>query len=246
MGAMSEASPGSNALVLFSGGQDSSVCLAWALARYEHVETVGFDYGQRHAVEMEQRSVVRKAMRSQFPQWAGRLGEDHVLDLRGFGAIGETAMTHDRAFEITEKGLPNTYVPGRNLVFLTYAAALADRRRAKFLVGGMCETDFSGYPDCRRDTLDALQSALNLGMAQDFVVETPLMRLTKAETWALAKQLGGEPLVTLIVRDSHTCYKGVRGELHDWGHGCGECPACDLREKGWNEWLSAGRPELAP
>ncbi len=246
MGAMNEASSGSRALVLFSGGQDSSVCLAWALARYGHVETVGFDYGQRHAVEMEQRSVVREALRSRFPQWSGRLGEDHVLDLRGFGDIGDTAMTQERAFEITEKGLPNTYVPGRNLVFLTYAAALADRRRAKFLVGGMCETDFSGYPDCRRDTLDALQSALNLGMAQDFVVETPLMRLTKAETWALAKQLGGEALVDLIVRDSHTCYRGTRGELHDWGHGCGECPACELREKGWDAWVASGRPELAP
>ncbi|HEY9234882.1 MULTISPECIES: 7-cyano-7-deazaguanine synthase QueC [Phenylobacterium] len=243
---MNEASSGSRALVLFSGGQDSSVCLAWALARYGHVETVGFDYGQRHAVEMEQRSVVREALRSRFPQWSGRLGEDHVLDLRGFGDIGDTAMTQERAFEITEKGLPNTYVPGRNLVFLTYAAALADRRRAKFLVGGMCETDFSGYPDCRRDTLDALQSALNLGMAQDFVVETPLMRLTKAETWALAKQLGGEALVDLIVRDSHTCYRGTRGELHDWGHGCGECPACELREKGWDAWVASGRPELAP
>ncbi len=242
---MSEASSGSRALVLFSGGQDSSVCLAWALARHDHVETVGFDYGQRHAVEMEQRSVVREAVRAQFPHWAERLGEDHVLDLRGFGEIGDTAMTQERAFEITEKGLPNTYVPGRNLVFLTYAAALADRRRAKFLVGGMCETDFSGYPDCRRDTLDALQSALNLGMAQDFVIETPLMRLTKAETWALAKSLGGETLVDLIVRDSHTCYQGTRGELHDWGHGCGECPACELRERGWNEWVAAGRPELA-
>ena len=242
---MSEASSGSRALVLFSGGQDSSVCLAWALARYDHVETVGFDYGQRHAVEMKQRSVVREALRARFPHWAGRLGEDHVLDLRGFGEIGDTAMTQERAFEITEKGLPNTYVPGRNLVFLTYAAALADRRRAKFLVGGMCETDFSGYPDCRRDTLDALQSALNLGMAQGFVIETPLMRLTKAETWALAKSLGGEALVDLIVRDSHTCYQGTRGELHDWGHGCGECPACELREKGWNAWVADGRPELA-
>jgi len=246
MGRMSEAFSGSRALVLFSGGQDSSVCLAWALARHDRVETVGFDYGQRHSVEMEQRSVVLAAIRREFPTWAGRLGEDHVLDLRGFGAIGETAMTQERAFEITEKGLPNTFVPGRNLIFLTYAAALADRRNAKFLVGGMCETDFSGYPDCRRDTLDALQSALNLGMAQDFVIETPLMRLTKAETWALAKSLGGDKLVSLIQQDSHTCYKGERGELHDWGHGCGECPACELRAKGWNEWVAAGRPELVP
>lgn len=244
MGAMSEASPQTRALVLFSGGQDSSVCLAWALARHGHVETVGFDYGQRHAVEMEQRSVVREAVRRQFPQWADRLGEDHVLDLTGFGAVGDTAMTQERAFEVTDKGLPNTFVPGRNLVFLTYAAALADRRKLKFLVGGMCETDFSGYPDCRRDTLDALEQALNLGMAQDFVIETPLMRLTKAETWALAAQLGGETLVRLIVEDSHTCYAGTRGELHEWGHGCGRCPACELRAKGWNEWVAAGRPEL--
>ncbi len=246
MGPMSQASPQSRALVLFSGGQDSSVCLAWALARHDHVETVGFDYGQRHAVEMEQRSVVREAIRARFPQWAGKLGEDHVLDLTGFGAVGDTAMTQERAFEITEKGLPNTYVPGRNLVFLTYAAALADRRKLKFLVGGMCETDFSGYPDCRRETLDALERALNLGMAQDFVVETPLMWLTKAETWALAKGLGGEALVDVIVADSHTCYRGTRGALHDWGHGCGDCPACDLRARGWAEWVASGRPELAP
>ena len=244
MGPMSQASPQTRALVLFSGGQDSSVCLAWALARHDHVETVGFDYGQRHAVEMEQRSVVREAVRARFPQWAGKLGEDHVLDLTGFGAVGETAMTQERAFEITEKGLPNTYVPGRNLVFLTYAAALADRRKLKFLVGGMCETDFSGYPDCRRETLDALERALNLGMAQDFVVETPLMWLTKAQTWALAKGLGGEDLVDVIVRDSHTCYRGTRGALHEWGHGCGDCPACDLRARGWAEWVEAGRPEL--
>ena len=242
MGPMSEASPQTRALVLFSGGQDSSVCLAWALARHGHVETVGFDYGQRHAVEMEQRSVVRDAMRARFPEWADRLGEDHVLDLRGFGAVGETAMTQERAFEVTEKGLPNTFVPGRNLVFLTYAAALADRRNLRFLVGGMCETDFSGYPDCRRDTLEALEKALNMGMAQDFVVETPLMWLTKAQTWGLAQDLGGEDLVELILEDSHTSYRGARGERHDWGHGCGDCPACDLRAKGWREWVAAGRP----
>ncbi len=234
----------SRALVLFSGGQDSSVCLAWALDRYEHVETVGFDYGQRHAVEMAQREVVRTQISEAFPNWAGRLGPDHVLDLRGFGAVGETAMTQDRAFEVTEKGLPNTFVPGRNLVFLTYAAALADRRGLKFLVGGMCETDFSGYPDCRRDTLDALQSALNMGMAQDFAIETPLMWLTKAETWSLSKSLGGEALVELILEDSHTCYKGERGTRHDWGHGCGACPACELRVRGYDQWVAAGRPAL--
>ncbi|WP_304191279.1 7-cyano-7-deazaguanine synthase QueC [Phenylobacterium aquaticum] len=235
----------SRALVLFSGGQDSSVCLAWALDRYDHVETVGFDYGQRHAVELAQRSVVRDRILAEFPLWAERLGEDHMLDLTGFGAVGDTAMTADRAFEITEKGLPNTFVPGRNLVFLTYAAALADRRKARFLVGGMCETDFSGYPDCRRDSLDALQTALNMGMAQDFVIETPLMWLTKAETWGLAKRLGGEPLVELILEHSHTCYRGERGERHPWGHGCGTCPACELRARGWDQWAQAGRQVLA-
>lgn len=236
----------SRALVLFSGGQDSSVCLAWALNRFDEVETVGFDYGQRHAVELAQRQVVRREMAARFPAWAGKLGEDHMLDLRGFGAISETAMTSQRAFEVTEKGLPNTFVPGRNLVFLTYAAALADRRKARHLVGGMCETDFSGYPDCRRDALEALEAALNLGMAQDFAIETPLMRLTKAETWALAKSLGGEALVELIREESHTCYRGERGEAHAWGHGCEDCPACDLRARGWSEWEAAGRPVLAP
>jgi 7-cyano-7-deazaguanine synthase len=234
-----------DALVLFSGGQDSSVCLAWALDRYPRVETIGFDYGQRHAVEMQARRVVRRGLAERFPGWGERLAADHILDIRGFGAIAETAMTAERAFEVTDKGLPSTYVPGRNLVFLTYAAALADRRGARVLVGGMCETDFSGYPDCRRQALDALQAALNLGMAQEFVIETPLMRLTKAETWALAKQLGGEPLVRLIVEESHTCYRGERGRRHDWGYGCGDCPACALRAKGWTEWTAQGRPALA-
>ena len=232
------------ALVLFSGGQDSSVCLAWALARYGRVETVGFDYGQRHGVEMQARQSVLAGFRERFADWATRLGEDHVLDLGGFGAVAQSALTADRAIEMTERGLPSTFVPGRNLAFFVYAAALADRRGLTALVGGMCETDFSGYPDCRRDTLDAMQSALNLGMARDFVIETPLMRITKAETWALAAGLGGEALVELIRTESHTCYRGARGELHPWGHGCGDCPACDLREKGWNEWAAAGRPLL--
>lgn len=235
----------SGALVLFSGGQDSAVCLTWALDRYERVETVGFDYGQRHSVELEAREAVRGAILEAFPQWRARLGADHMLDMRGFGAVAESALTADRAIELTEKGLPSTFVPGRNLVFLAYAAALADRRGLQRLVGGMCETDFSGYPDCRRDTLDAMQQALNLGMAQDFVVETPLMRLTKAQTWALAKTLGGEPLVELIVRDSHTCYLGERGALRPWGHGCGACPACELRARGWETWVAEGRPTLA-
>ena len=233
------------ALVLFSGGQDSTVCLAWALARYPRVETVGFDYGQRHAVELTARAEVRARIAERFPDWAARLGEDHMLDIKGFGSVGETAMTTEKAIEVRENGLPNTFVPGRNLVFFTYAAALADRRGLKALVGGMCETDFSGYPDCRRETLDAMERALNLGMAQDFVIETPLMRLTKAETWALAKQLGGDTLVEIVRADSHTCYLGERGKLHAWGHGCGTCPACELRAKGWDEWVAEGSPALA-
>ena len=232
------------ALVLFSGGQDSTACLAWALSRYARVETVGFDYGQRHIVEMAARARVRETIAGGFPDWSARLGEDHVLDIRGFGAVAESALTADRAIEMTERGLPSTFVPGRNLVFLTYAAALADRRGLKALVGGMCETDFSGYPDCRRDTLDALETALNLGMDRDFRIETPLMRLTKAETWALAKSLGGEALVAITVEDSHTCYRGERGRLHAWGHGCGACPACELRAAGYEAWVASGRPEL--
>jgi len=236
----------SRALVLFSGGQDSSVCLAWALARYDHVETVGFDYGQRHSVELVQREILRAGFVEKFPAWAGRLGTDHILEMHGFGAIGETALTETRAFEMGEKGLPNTYVPGRNLVFLTYAAALADRRGLESLVGGMCETDFSGYPDCRRESLDAFEIALNLGMAQTFRIETPLMWLTKAETWGLAQSLGGPDLVNLILEDSHTCYRGLRGDRHAWGHGCGDCPACDLRARGYSEWIAAGSPDVAP
>ena len=242
MGAMSDTA---GALVLFSGGQDSTVCLAWALARYERVETVGFDYGQRHAVELEARREVRAKIAAQFPAWASRLGDDHMLEMRGFGQVAASALTADRAIEMTEKGLPSTFVPGRNLAFLVYAAALADRRGLTALVGGMCETDFSGYPDCRRDTLEAMESALNLGIAQDFRVETPLMKLTKAETWALAQGLGGEALVEIVRADSHTCYLGERGELHAWGHGCGTCPACELRARGWHEWVAGGRPALA-
>jgi 7-cyano-7-deazaguanine synthase len=239
----STSSPG--ALVLFSGGQDSSVCLAWALARHERVETVGFDYGQRHAVEMEARQAVRRGFIEGFPEWAGRLGDDHVLDIRSFGQVAASALTAERAIEMTERGLPSTFVPGRNLVFLIYAAALADRRGLSALVGGMCETDFSGYPDCRRDTMDAMEQALNLGMAQGFSVETPLMWVTKAQTWALAKSLGGEPLVGLILEHSHTCYLGERGTRHAWGYGCGGCPACELRERGYNEWAGEGRPAAA-
>ncbi|WP_296166795.1 7-cyano-7-deazaguanine synthase QueC [uncultured Brevundimonas sp.] len=228
-----------SALVLFSGGQDSATCLAWALERYGRVETVGFDYGQRHAVEMQARLAVRDGMAQVLPQWATRLGPDHVVDLTGFGAIGETAMTTDRAIEVGARGLPSTFVPGRNLVFLTVAAALADRRSLDVLVGGMCETDFSGYPDCRRDTIDAMQQALSLGLDKPVPIETPLMALTKAQTWALADRIGGAELVNLIVEASHTCYVGDRAHRHAWGYGCGTCPACELRAAGYQQWVAA-------
>ena len=233
-----------SALVLFSGGQDSATCLAWALDRYTNVETLGFDYRQRHRIELDCRLVVREQIAAQFPAWAPRLGPDHLLDLALLGQLSDTALTSERAIELQANGLPNTFVPGRNLVFLTWAAALADRRGLSRLVGGMCETDFSGYPDCRRDTLDALQTALNLGMDQAFVIDTPLMRLTKAETWALTFGLGGQALVDIVLEDSHTCYTGERGVRHAWGHGCGACPACELRARGWREWEAAGRPAL--
>jgi 7-cyano-7-deazaguanine synthase len=227
-----------SALVLFSGGQDSATCLAWALERYERVETIGFDYGQRHAVEMQARQAVREQMVNVLPQWAGRLGPDHVVDLTGFGAIGETAMTTNRAIEADARGLPNTFVPGRNLIFLVAAAALADRRGLQVLVGGMCETDFSGYPDCRNDTIQAMSQALTLGLAKPSPIETPLMFLTKAQTWALAERIGGAALVEMIVEASHTCYLGDRTRRHDWGHGCGTCPACELRAAGYGEWAA--------
>ncbi len=234
------------ALVLFSGGQDSSACLSWALQRYARVETVGFDYGQRHRVEMHARTHVLAAVRRDFPDWAERLGEDHVLDITSFGAVTASALTADRAIEMTERGLPSTFVPGRNLAFFIYAAALADRRGLEVLIGGMCETDYSGYPDCRRTTLDAMQETLRLGMERPFRIETPLMWLTKAQTWGLAYDLGGERLVQIIIRDSHTCYNGVRDQLHAWGYGCGECPACALRAKGWAEWRAGLSPVPAP
>ena len=225
-----------SALVLFSGGQDSATCLAWALERFARVETVGFDYGQRHAVELQARQTMLERLPALKPSWAGRLGQDHTVDIRGFGQIASSALTEERAIEMDSRGLPTSFVPGRNLVFLTYAAALADRRGIEVLVGGMCETDFSGYPDCRRDTLDALQMALNLGMARDYRIETPLMALTKAQTWALADEIGGTALVELILEDSQTCYLGDRGDRRAWGYGCGECPACELRAAGWDEY----------
>jgi len=224
------------ALVLFSAGQDSATCLAWALSRYERVETIGFDYGQRHAVELAQRPAVRAALAALDPTWAARLGADIVADLKGYGALAESALTAERAIAMAEDGLPTTFVPGRNLVFLAVAAAHAYRRGADVLVGGMCETDYSGYPDCRRETLDAQERALALGLNRPIEVATPLMRLTKAETWALAHELGGEPLVAAIVEHSHTCYMGDRDHRHAWGYGCAACPACDLRAAGWAAW----------
>ncbi len=228
----------SGALVLFSGGQDSTTCLAWALERYPRVETIGFDYGQRHRVELDCRQVLRTALREGFPQWAGRLCDDHLLPLELLSRIGDSAMTDERAIAMAADGLPNTFVPGRNLLFLTAAAALAYRRDLQVLVGGMCETDFSGYPDCRDDTIKAMQVALGLGMARRLVIETPLMWLDKRDTWALAEQLGGPALVDLIVEDTHTCYLGERSTRHDWGYGCGTCPACALRARGWAQWRS--------
>ncbi len=224
------------ALVLFSGGQDSATCLAWALDRFGHVETVGFDYGQRHVVELACRSAVRHGLAAGDPAWAARLGCDHTLELAALGQLSETALTRDAAIALGEDGLPNTFVPGRNLLFLTFAAALAVRRGIRHLIGGMCETDYSGYPDCRDDTLKALQVTLNLGMAQRFVLHTPLMWRDKAQSWALAEALGGARLVELLRRETHSCYLGVRDTLHDWGHGCGTCPACELRRRGWEQY----------
>ena len=227
------------ALVLFSGGQDSTTCLAWALSRYYHVETIGFAYGQRHEVELIARRRVLEGLRSGFPGWAQRLGEDHVLDLAEFGAISETALTREAAIEMTAAGLPSTFVPGRNLVFFTYAAALGYRRRIPVLVGGMCETDYSGYPDCRNETLQTLARALSLGLDWTVEIATPLMWIDKAGTWALAHELGGDRLVELIVEETHTCYLGDRSQRHAWGYGCGSCPACELRRKGWDQWQTA-------
>ncbi|QLF94842.1 7-cyano-7-deazaguanine synthase QueC [Pseudomonas sp. ABC1] len=224
------------ALVLFSGGQDSTTCLAWALDRYQHVETIGFDYGQRHSVELACRQRILQRLREDYPAWRERLGEDHFLDLKLLGQISETAMTHEKAIEFEQNGLPNTFVPGRNLLFFTFAAALAYRRGLSVLVGGMCETDYSGYPDCRDNTLKALQVSLSLGMDSALVIETPLMWLDKNQTWALASQLGGSGFVELIQEDTHTCYLGERGQRHAWGYGCGECPACQLRKTGYQQY----------
>ncbi|MBK6323611.1 7-cyano-7-deazaguanine synthase QueC [Candidatus Aalborgicola defluviihabitans] len=230
-----------SALVLFSGGQDSTTCLAHALQRYERVETIAFDYRQRHSVELDARLVVLQEIRAQFPHWAVKLGEDHLLDLAVLGAVSETSLTRQTAFQMESTGLPNTFVPGRNLLFLTLAAAVAYRRDLQVMVTGVCETDFSGYPDCRDDTMKAMQLALSLGMDKRFLIETPLMWIDKAATWALASTLGGQPLVDLIVEHTHTCYLGTRDQRHVWGYGCGECPACLLRARGYTTYIGVGQ-----
>jgi 7-cyano-7-deazaguanine synthase len=226
-------------LVLFSGGQDSTVCLAWALERFARVETIGFDYGQRHRVELDVRPQVRQRIAAMRPAWAARLGEDHVVKLDALAAISETALTRDVAIEIAEGGLPTTFVPGRNLLFFTFAGALAYRRGIRHLVAGMCETDYSGYPDCRNDTVMAMQRALDLGMDRRFVIHTPLMWIDKAATFALAQDIGGQAFVDLLVEDTHTCYLGDRAHRHAWGYGCGTCPACRLRADGFTKWVAA-------
>ncbi|HEY8099701.1 MAG TPA: 7-cyano-7-deazaguanine synthase QueC [Burkholderiaceae bacterium] len=227
------------ALVLFSGGQDSTTCLAWALSRYAKVETIGFDYGQRHAIELTVRPTLLKKMRAVSSEWNDKLGDDHMIDLSLLGKISDTALTQNVEIAMQENGLPNTFVPGRNLLFMTVAATVAYRRGLDVLVGGMCETDFSGYPDCRDDTMKSLQTTLNLGMATDIKIKTPLMWIDKAATWEMARTLGGTALVDLIREDTHTCYLGERGTLHAWGYGCGTCPACALRARGYAQFISA-------
>lgn len=229
------------ALVLFSGGQDSATCLAWSLDAFDVVETVGFSYGQRHAVELEYRERFVSALKRGFPTWAAKIGSDHVIDLSVIKALGESALTSETEIAMGKNGLPTTFVPGRNILFFTTAAALAYRRGIKHLVGGMCETDYSGYPDCRDDTLKSLQVSLNLGLDARFVIETPLMRRDKAATWRLAEELGGQALVDLIVEETHSCYRGDRTRRHDWGYGCGACPACELRSNGWVRYKAGAR-----
>jgi 7-cyano-7-deazaguanine synthase len=238
--AMNQPLHSGTALVLFSGGQDSTTCLAWALQRFARVDTLGFDYGQRHVIELACRDRLLAGMKSSRADWAAKLGESHTLAIPTLGAISETALTADVAIAMGEDGLPNTFVPGRNLVFLTFAAALAYRRGIRHIIGGMCETDYSGYPDCRHDTIRAVRTALNLGMNTTFELHTPLMWLDKAATWQLANELGGAALIELIREHSHTCYLGERGARHDWGYGCGACPACALRAQGWRQF--AARP----
>ena len=236
---MSAKIPG-GALVLFSGGQDSTTCLGWALGRYDRVETIGFDYGQRHRIELDCRLSLLADIRAKFPEWAARLGEDVVVGVEAIGALSNTALTREVEMKMGEDGLPNTFVPGRNLIFLAFAAALAYRRGLKHIVTGVCETDYSGYPDCRDDTIKAMQVALNLGLERRFVLETPLMWIDKAQTFALARDLGGQAFLDLVVQESHSCYAGVRDTAHDWGRGCGLCPACQLRAEGWRRFAAEG------
>jgi len=226
------------ALVLFSGGQDSTVCLAWALERFSRVETIGFDYGQRHAVELSVRARLREQMSALKSSWASRLGNDHMIKLDALAAISDTALTRQTAIEIADSGLPTTFVPGRNLVFFCFAGALAYRRGARHLVAGMCETDYSGYPDCRDDTIKAMQVALSLGLDKRVAIHTPLMWIDKAETFALAVEIGGDAFLDLLIEDSHSCYLGDRSKRHDWGYGCGTCPACQLRAQGFAKFMS--------
>jgi 7-cyano-7-deazaguanine synthase len=227
----------SRALILFSGGQDSATCLAWALERFESVETVGFDYGQRHAIELDCRPRLIASLRETFPRWSRRLGKDHLLDLKVLGSISDTALTSDQAIAFAEGGLPNTYVPGRNLLFLTLAAALGARRGIGDLVAGVGQVDYSGYPDCREEAIDAMEDALNIGMDSNYEIHTPLMHLDKTAIWQLADELGGEALVDIILEHSHSCYLGDRQMRHEWGYGCGTCPACALREAGYTGYM---------
>lgn len=229
----------SSALVLFSGGQDSATCLAWALDRYDRVETIGFNYGQRHSVELDCRSQFIKGLKSSFPKWGQKLGDDHMLDLSLLGQISDTALTQEKAIQMEASGLPNTFVPGRNLLFLTFAATVAYRRNLKVIVGGMCETDYSGYPDCRDDTIKALQVAISLGLDTRFVLETPLMWIDKSATWKMAEVLGGNQLLDLVRNDTHTCYMGDRIHHHEWGYGCNACPSCELRRVGYENYIKS-------
>ncbi len=231
-------SESTTALVLFSGGQDSTVCLAWALDRFQRVETIGFDYSQRHSVELEVRPRIREKIVAIKPEWKSRLGQDHMVRLDALAAISETALTRDAAIEIADNGLPTTFVPGRNLIFLSFAGAVAYRRGASHLVAGMCETDYSGYPDCRNETVQTMARALRLGMDKEVLIETPLMRIDKAETFALAYKIGSDAFIRLVVEETHSCYLGDRSHRHDWGYGCGECPACQLRARGWEKWIA--------
>lgn len=228
-----------SALVLFSGGQDSTLCLAWALEKFDYIETIGFNYGQRHIIELKQRLIILEEFKKQFPQWANKIGPDYLLDLSVLGQISDTSLTEEAEIAFNENGLPNTFVPARNLLFLNFAGAVGYRRNIFNIVGGMCETDFSGYPDCRRNTLNAVESSLSLGTDQDYIIHTPLMYITKAQTWEMAHSIGGQKLVDITIEHSHTCYLGNRETLHDWGYGCGTCPACELRENGYKSWRNS-------